>query len=77
MSNSSLIDYTKISPNKNYLLLSFNNSMIRYASERFIDVELLLAKQVGLIFSDTISVQTAFFACSDHVICFRIFALVS
>lgn len=33
---------------KNYLLLSFNNSMIRYASERFIDVELLLTKQEGL-----------------------------
>lgn len=33
---------------KNYLVLSFNNSMIRYASERFVDVELLLTKQEGL-----------------------------
>lgn len=33
---------------KNYLVLSFTNSMIRYASERFIDIELLLSRQSGL-----------------------------
>ena len=33
---------------KNYLILSFSNSMIRYASDRFIDVELLLARRSGL-----------------------------
>jgi hypothetical protein len=33
---------------KTYLLLNFNNSMIRYASERFVDVELLLSNQEGL-----------------------------
>lgn len=33
---------------KHYLVLSFTNSMIRYASERFIDVELILTRQSGL-----------------------------
>lgn len=33
---------------KKYLVLNFTNSMIRYASDRFIDVELLLTRQSGL-----------------------------
>lgn len=47
--------------NKNYLLLSFNNSMIRYASERFIDVELLLTKQEGLKIPNQSIVEKSFF----------------
>lgn len=47
--------------NKNYLILSFNNSMIRYASERFIDVELLLTKQEGLKIPNRSIVSKSFF----------------
>lgn len=46
---------------KNYLLLSFTNSMIRYASERFIDVELLLTKQEGLKIPNQSIVTKKFF----------------
>ena len=46
---------------KNYLLLSFTNSMIRYASERFIDVELLLTKQEGLKIPNQSIVTKSFF----------------
>lgn len=46
---------------KNYLVLSFNNSMIRYASERFIDVELLLTKQEGLKIPNRSIVTKSFF----------------
>ena len=46
---------------KNYLLLSFNNSMIRYASERFIEVELLLTKQEGLKIPNRSIVEKSFF----------------
>lgn len=46
---------------KNYLVLSFTNSMIRYASERFIDVELMLEKQEGLKISNTSIVTKDFF----------------
>lgn len=46
---------------KNYLLLSFNNSMIRYASERFIDVELMLTKQEGLKIPNRSIVEKSFF----------------
>lgn len=46
---------------KTYLLLSFNNSMIRYASERFIDVELLLTKQEGLKIPNRSIVEKSFF----------------
>ena len=46
---------------KNYLLLSFNNSMVRYASERFIDVELLLTKQEGLKIPNGAIVEKSFF----------------
>lgn len=52
--------------NKNYLLLSFNNSMIRYASERFIDVELLLAKQVGLKIPNRSIVEKSFFVIPQN-----------
>lgn len=47
--------------NQNYLLLHFNNSMIRYASERFIDVELLLTKQEGLKIPNQSIVEKSFF----------------
>lgn len=46
---------------KNYLLLSFNNSVIRYASMRFIDVELLLDKQTGLKIPNRSIVEKDFF----------------
>lgn len=46
---------------KNYLLLSFTNSMIRYASERFIDVELLLTKQEGLKIPNQSIVSKSFY----------------
>lgn len=46
---------------KNYLVLGFTNSMIRYASERFIDVELMLTKQEGLKISNTSIVTKEFF----------------
>ena len=46
---------------KNYLILSFNNSVIRYASERFIDVELLLTKQEGLKIPNGSIVEKSFF----------------
>lgn len=46
---------------KKYLVLSFTNSMIRYASERFVDVELLLNQQNGLKISNTSIVQKSFF----------------
>ena len=49
------------SGDKNYLILSFNNSMVRYASERFIDVELLLTKQEGLKIPNGSIVEKSFF----------------
>lgn len=45
-----------------YLVLHFTNSMIRYASERFIDIELLLPKQEGLKISNSSIVSKEFFA---------------
>ena len=45
-----------------YLVLHFTNSMIRYASDRFIDVELLLAKQEGLKISNSSIVSKDFYA---------------
>ena len=45
----------------NYLILSFTNSMIRYASERFIDVELLLNRQSGLKIPNQSIVTKSFF----------------
>ncbi len=45
----------------NYLILSFTNSMIRYASERFIDVELLLDQQSGLKIPNQSIVSKSFF----------------
>lgn len=45
----------------NYLILSFTNSMIRYASERFIDVELLLNRQSGLKIPNQSIVSKSFF----------------
>ncbi len=44
-----------------YLILSFTNSMIRYASERFIDVELLLDEQSGLKIPNQSIVTKSFF----------------
>lgn len=46
---------------KNYLILNFNNSMIRYSSERFIDIELLLTKQEGLKIPNQSIVEKMFF----------------
>ena len=51
---------------KNYLILSFNNSMIRYASERFIDVELLLTKQEGLKIPNGSIVEKTFFVVPQN-----------
>lgn len=45
----------------NYLILSFTNSMIRYASERFIDVELMLNRQSGLKIPNQSIVSKSFF----------------
>ena len=45
-----------------YLILYFTNSMIRYASERFIDIELLLPRQEGLKISNRSIVTKDFFA---------------
>ena len=45
----------------NYLVLSFTNSMIRYASERFIDVELMLTRQSGLKIPNQSIVTKSFF----------------
>ncbi len=45
----------------NYLILSFTNSMIRYASERFVDVELLLNRQSGLKIPNQSIVTKSFF----------------
>lgn len=44
-----------------YLVLHFTNSMIRYASERFVDVELLLERQEGLKISNSSIVTKDFF----------------
>lgn len=51
---------------KNYLLLSFTNSMIRYASERFIDVELLLTKQEGLKIPNQSIVSKSFYTVPQN-----------
>lgn len=51
---------------KNYLILSFNNSMVRYASERFIDVELLLTKQEGLKIPNQSIVEKSFFTVPQN-----------
>ncbi len=44
-----------------YLVLNFNNSMIRYASDRFVDVELMLDKQYGLKIPNQSIVEKDFF----------------
>lgn len=46
---------------KTWLVLHFTNSLIRYASERFIDVELMLARQEGLKISNSSIVSKDFY----------------
>ncbi|MBO5247630.1 MAG: hypothetical protein J6B28_10285 [Eubacterium sp.] len=46
---------------KHFLILSFTNSVIRYASERFIDIELMLTKQEGLKIPNQSIVTKEFF----------------
>ncbi|MBR2402689.1 MAG: hypothetical protein IKB01_07975 [Lachnospiraceae bacterium] len=44
-----------------YMVLSFKNAMIRYASERFLEVELLLAEEAGLKIPNSAIVEKEFY----------------
>lgn len=44
-----------------YLILSLNNSMVRYASERFLEVELLMNEESGLKIPNTSIASKSFF----------------
>lgn len=46
---------------QNYLILSLKNSMIRYARERYIEVELLLAEESGLKIPNSSIVEKEFY----------------
>lgn len=47
--------------NVNYLILNFNNSMIRFCTDRFIDIELLLNEESGLKIPNTAIVKKDFY----------------
>ena len=44
-----------------YMVLTFKNAMIRYASERFLEVELLLAEETGLKIPNSAIVEKEFY----------------
>ena len=44
-----------------YGILSFNNSMVRYAEERYLDLELILEDETGLKIPKTAKVEKEFF----------------
>lgn len=50
----------------NYLNLEFTNAMIRYAAERYLDVELVLGAQVGLKIPNTAITTKDFFAIPEE-----------
>lgn len=50
-----------------YMILTFNNSMIRYASMRFLDIELILDKQDGLKISNDSIVEKEFYKVPQNL----------
>lgn len=46
---------------QNYLILSLKNSMVRYAMERYVEVELLLSEETGLKIPNTSIVEKEFY----------------
>ena len=46
---------------QNYLILSLKNGMVRYASERYVEVELLLSEETGLKIPNSAITEKAFF----------------
>ncbi|MDD3139273.1 MAG: HlyD family efflux transporter periplasmic adaptor subunit [Lachnospiraceae bacterium] len=53
------------SGNQQYGCLSFDNSMIRYATERYLDVEIIMADKTGLKIPKTAKISKSFYVIPD------------
>ncbi len=51
-----------------YGILSFNNSMVRYAEERYLDLELILEDETGLKIPKTAKVEKEFFLVPEEYV---------
>lgn len=60
------VSLTKGSDNQQYVVLTFNNSMATFASDRFVDIELILHDEIGLKIPNSSITEKEFFLIPEE-----------